>query len=174
MCLEPGQIRGAHQRRVASGASAAVRRADRVPGDRLPGAAVPGADLQHAAQGVQLQRDPQPARRPRHHVRPVHARAAGDPPQGRRHANFVAPLRHDHQKRGRTSLQEFLRRQLAAKAARPLRLRGLPRVRLGLQGQFRTLEVRIRRLMLNEKSKKRLMKYFCFEFWILNYLLKMT
>uniref|UniRef100_A0A5F9DA46 Dual specificity mitogen-activated protein kinase kinase 5 n=1 Tax=Oryctolagus cuniculus TaxID=9986 RepID=A0A5F9DA46_RABIT len=96
------------------GRDVAVRGAHRVSGHRWPGAPVPGADLQHAPQELQLQRDPQPPRGPGHHVRAVHAGAAGDPAQGRSHAHLLAPLRHDHQARGRAPVQVVPGRAQAA------------------------------------------------------------
>ena len=50
-----------------------LRRPDRLAGHGRQGAALPRADLQHAAQGLLLQRDTQQARRARDHVRAVHA-----------------------------------------------------------------------------------------------------
>lgn len=76
-----------------------VRSADRLAADGQPGEAVLGSDQQHAVAPVQLQRDPQPAGGAGHHVRAVHAGAAGDAAPGGRHAGVVAPLRNDHQTR---------------------------------------------------------------------------
>ena len=53
----------------AGGFGSPARRVDRESDDRRQRATVSGTDQQHAAQDVQLQRDTQPARGARHHLR---------------------------------------------------------------------------------------------------------
>lgn len=73
----------------------------------------------------------------------MHPRPAGDPPASGGHAGVVSPLRHDHPTGGRAPLQELPGGQRAPAAARRLRLRRAPRVRLGLPGFFPALAVQL-------------------------------
>ncbi len=64
-----------------------------------------GADFQHFIEELQLQRNPQQTRGAWNYVCPVHTGAAGDPEARGGNAHLLAPLRHDHQTRGRAPLQ---------------------------------------------------------------------
>jgi len=72
---------------------------------------VPRADQQHPAEAVQLQRDPQSPGSLGHHLRAVHAGAAGDTPSCRRDAGVLAEMRHDHSQGSGAALQVLPRRQ---------------------------------------------------------------
>ena len=50
---------------------------------------MPGSDLQHSAEGLLLQRDPQPAGGAGHHLCPVHPGTAGDTQEGGGHAHLL-------------------------------------------------------------------------------------
>ena len=57
---------------------------------------MPGSDLQHSAEGLLLQRDPQPAGGAGHHLCAVHPRTAGDTQAGRGHAHLLQVRHSSH------------------------------------------------------------------------------
>ena len=68
-------------------------------------AAVFGSDFIDAAEGLQLQRNSQSARRPGYHLCPVHSGPAGIAAEGRSHARHFQTMRNDHAEGGGTSVQ---------------------------------------------------------------------
>lgn len=73
-----------------------------------------GADLQHSAEELQLQRDPQPPGGAGHHVPPVYPGAVRNPPTDGGYAGVLPAVWPDHKARGRAVGQVIPRRNPSA------------------------------------------------------------